>query len=455
MKVHFDRGTLVLHAPRGAALNKLPAVRWDDRIAAYRAPAYRYRSLLDALRERELRIQDEVMRRREGPVALRAVALRPYQRAALEAWQHTEQGLVVLPTGSGKTRLACAAIAACGVSSLCLVPTRALLHQWSAEIACHYTGVIGCLGDGQRRVEAITVATFESAYRLMPRLGDRFELLVVDEAHHFGAGIRDEALEMCAAARRLALTATAPGGETLSRLAELMGPTVMELRVSDLAGLWLADFELIVLKLRLSVDERRRYADATRCFRDSFRSYARVHHGGTWRDYVAFASSSEQGRQALAAYRASRRMTAYPAAKRAAVAALLREHRAQRVLVFVADNATAYEIAREHLIMPLTCDIDRAERESALRAFCSGELRALVSAQVLNEGLDVPDAEVAIIVAGAGGEREHVQRVGRLLRPAPGKHALVYELVALDTHEVSKAAGRRRALTQPGGRPHA
>jgi superfamily II DNA or RNA helicase len=98
------------------------------------------------------------------------------------------------------------------------------------------------------------------------------------------------------------------------------------------------------------------------------------------------------------------------------------------------------------LIMPMTCDIGRAEREAAFIAFRAGELRALVSAQVLNEGIDVPDADIAIIVGGAHGQREHVQRVGRLLRPAPGKRAFVYELVMMGTHEVRKSADRRRAL---------
>ena len=81
-----------------------------------------------------------------------------------------------------------------------------------------------------------------------------------------------------------------------------------------------------------------------------------------------------------------------------------------------------------------------------MNAFRAGELRVLVSARVLNEGIDVPDADVAIIVGGVSGQREHVQRVGRLLRPAPGKRALVYELVVAGTHEVRKAAERRRAL---------
>ena len=128
------------------------------------------------------------------------------------------------------------------------------------------------------------------------------------------------------------------------------------------------------------------------------------------------------------------------------MATLLARHRGSRILIFTADNAAAYAIAAEQLIMPMTCDISRSERERALSAFRRGELRALVSARVLNEGIDVPDADVAIIVGSALGEREHVQRVGRLLRPVPGKRALVYELVTLATSEVWRAAARRRAL---------
>ncbi len=103
-------------------------------------------------------------------------------------------------------------------------------------------------------------------------------------------------------------------------------------------------------------------------------------------------------------------------------------------------------VQREHLIMPITCDVGRKERDIVLERFRSGALRALVSARVLNEGLDVPDADLAIIVGSSLGEREHVQRVGRLLRPAPGKRALVYELVARRTTEVGQARRRRAAL---------
>ena len=153
-----------------------------------------------------------------------------------------------------------------------------------------------------------------------------------------------------------------------------------------------------------------------------------------------------EGREALQAWRAIRRILSFPRQKRELVGTLLDRHRGDRVLVFTADNETAYAVAREHLVMPLTCDIKRRERERALDLFRQGKLRALVSAQVLNEGLDVPEAEIGIIIAGRGGEREHVQRLGRLLRPRPGKRALVYELVVRDSQEVRAAHRRRRAL---------
>jgi superfamily II DNA or RNA helicase len=295
-------------------------------------------------------------------------------------------------------------------------------------------------------VEAVTVATFESAYRLMPSLGNRFDLLIVDEAHHFGVGVRDEALEMCLAPHRLGLTATPPEAVSLSRLGALLGPIVYQIGVGDLRGSYLADFELVVLPLGLNPEERRRYDADHRVFTAFRRRFQEFYPNASWDELATVAAQAPEGRAALAAFRRNRRLVGFTRGKARAVGTLLQKHRRSRVLVFTADNSAAYAIARQHLIMPITCDISRSEREQALQAFRRGELRALVSARVLNEGIDVPDADVAIIVGSTLGEREHVQRVGRLLRPVPGKRALVYELVTPATSEVWRAAARRRAL---------
>jgi superfamily II DNA or RNA helicase len=176
------------------------------------------------------------------------------------------------------------------------------------------------------------------------------------------------------------------------------------------------------------------------------RQFFRYARAATWRDFQNAAIRTDEGRRALAAWRRSRKLVAFTEAKQAALARLLAEHQGDRLLVFTADNDTAYRIAREHCIMPITRDIGRVERRDALERFHTGEFGALVSAQVLNEGIDVPDAKTAILVAGRLGTREYLQRVGRLLRPAPEKQALVYELVTRNTHEIRGSLRRRREL---------
>jgi superfamily II DNA or RNA helicase len=335
---------------------------------------------------------------------------------------------------------------------LCLVPTRALLAQWTEALAAVYGGAIGCFGDGERTLAPVTVATYASAYRHMAAIGDRFGLIVVDEAHHFGQGGFDDALEMAIAPLRLGLTATPAAADSAAaaRLGTLIGRVVFELGIADLAGGYLAPLVRMTWRLQLDPEERRAYEALTAVYREAFAAFEGQHLGASWQDFLRQASRTDDGRRGVAAWRRARRLLAYPRCKREALALLLARHRGQRTLVFVADNETAYAVAAEHLIMPLTCDIGRKERIEVLGRFRAGALLALVSAQVLNEGVDVPSAEVGIVVAGRLGEREHLQRVGRLLRPAEGKRAIVYELVVARSSEVRQAERRGERLAPRG-----
>ena len=163
------------------------------------------------------------------------------------------------------------------------------------------------------------------------------------------------------------------------------------------------------------------------------------------------ASQYEDGRRALAAWHGYRALIAYPDGKREAVRRLLARHRDARTLVLTADDATAYAIARELLIAPITREIGRAERAQTLDRFRRGELSALVSPQVLDEGLDVPDADVAIVVGGSAAAREGAGRIGRMLRPRDGRRPAVYQLVVQDAHvhELDPAQRRRATLAPP------
>ena len=447
VRLAFDRGTIVFEGGRrGASVADLPGVLWDDRVRAYRAPAFRYRELAGPLGR--LGISDEARPVLRPPGRWRTIDLRPYQEAALAAWELGGRcGLIVLPTGAGKTRVALAAMARTRMRTLCLVPTRALLEQWLRAVGDVYEASVGCLGDGVRRERAVTIATFESAYRSAPKIGNRFDLIVADEAHHFGCGVRDETLEMALAPARLGLSATPPEAEAHARrLTTLIGPLVHELAVNDLCGLYLAPYRTIRVAVNLSADERCAYDADMALFGPVMAEFSRLHPLAQWPQFVSFAARTEPGRRAVAAWRRARRLTDFNRGKREAVAEILQRHPGSKMLIFTADNDAAYELSRAHLIMPITCDIGREERREVLDRFARGELRRLVSARVLNEGIDVPDAEMGIVVAGTHGRREHVQRLGRILRPSRGKRALLYELVTAGTSEARRASRRGTSL---------
>lgn len=134
------------------------------------------------------------------------------------------------------------------------------------------------------------------------------------------------------------------------------------------------------------------------------------------------------------------------------LANLLTQHYTERTLIFTADNATVYRISQEFLIPAITHQTPVKERHEILTRFREGEYKTLVASHVLNEGVDVPAASVAIILSGTGSAREYIQRLGRILRKGKEKNKLarLYEVVAEDTSEEGTSQ-RRRGLEKKGG----
>jgi superfamily II DNA or RNA helicase len=449
LELTFDRGTILVGGTVPVPPD-LPGLAWDPRVCSFRAPAFRYTELVAGLTAAGYVVRDGIAPLPGGRAPdLREPELRAYQQDALLSWRLAgELGTVVLPTGSGKTHVALAAMARLGRPTLVLVPTRVLLGQWLARLREVYDGPLGIYGDGQRSLAPVTVSTFESAYRHMDDVGHRFGLLVVDEVHHFASGARAEALEMCAAPARLGLTATPPEDAAGSaRLEQLVGPVVCHVTIAELSGRHLAPFDHARLFVGLGVQELEVYRSARRVFSRAFRQFKLQRGGGRgWADFIAAAGATHEGREALRCFHLSRQVVSVAAEKIALACQLLLRHRGERALVFTADNAAAYVLSRRLLIPAITCDIGRAEREQVLDGLRRGRLRAVVSSRVLNEGLDLPEARVGIITGGSHGAREHVQRVGRLLRPRAGKRAVVYEIVARGTYEEQHSRRRERSL---------
>jgi superfamily II DNA or RNA helicase len=339
-------------------------------------------------------------------------------------------------------------VARAAESALVLVPTRVLLDQWIAALGAHFGEPIGAVGDGMKSLARITVMTFESAYRCLDRFGSAFGMLVVDEAHHFAGGVRAEALEMCAAPIRLGLTATppTPGSPGAERLRGLIGPVVFELQIADLAGKDLAPLQVVRIHVSLTAEERERYdADMDR-FTTLRRDVVRANPDADWLTCVRSIARLPDGCKVLSAMHRAAALAAFPRAKRTAVRELLVRHRPDRTLLFTATAGDAYAIAEDALIPVITADVPRSERDAILASFRDRRVRAICSARVLNEGVDVPEANVAVIVAGALGVREHVQRIGRILRPSIDKRALAYELVTMDTMDEARFRARGRRL---------
>ena len=116
----------------------------------------------------------------------------------------------------------------------------------------------------------------------------------------------------------------------------------------------------------------------------------------------------------------------------------------ERILIFTEQNTMAYAVAARYLIPAITHETAAAERKHILEHFQSGHYQAIVTSRVLNEGIDVPEAKVAIVLGGTSGAREYIQRLGRVLRKVENREAVLFEVIARKTIEEGRAQRRRR-----------
>lgn len=445
--LRFHGGTLVVE---GATADQLPAgFRQDDRVGHPRGHAWLYPEVLEEAEAQGVAVEDGA--RDWAPLAgLRHCSERTprdYQREAVLAWQGAGmRGAVVLPTGTGKTFVAELCMAAARLPTLVVTPTLDLVSQWHAGLEVAFASEVGILGGGHHDVRPLTVTTYDSFHLHAARYGDRFGLLVFDEVHHLPAPAWLAAAESFLAPARLGLTATwerEDGRE--DELREILGPVVYRKEITELEGEYLADYETVRLTVRLSAEEQAAYDAARATFTDFVRRH-RIPLGAPngWQVFLRRTAQSASGRAAFKAYRESRRIAHGTERKLEVLAQILREERGRPAIVFTNDNATAYRISRELLLPCISHQTDVKERRFLLEGFEQGLFPAIVTSRVLNEGVDLPAAEVAVVLSGSGTVREHVQRLGRILRPGQGKQAVLYEVVAAGTAEERTSQRRRR-----------
>lgn len=453
LSLHFDKGTIQLYGLEKKYLLHLDGIVWDERTNSYRTAAVNYRKLVTALRENNISFQDHARKfSKENFVLKKNIKPRSFQGEAAESWMLEKYGVVTLPTGAGKTILAIMLIAKTGRPTLIHVPTIDLMRQWKDVLSEYFDTPIGLLGGGIKDIQTITVATYDSALIHVTHLGNCFGLLVFDECHHLpGEQYQFTALGSIAPFR-LGMTATPERPDRKEQvLYELCGPLCYEVHIDELSGRTLAPYVVETIEIEMCLEEREQYEISRECYIEFLRKAGiNFQHPNGWSVFLRRTSESPEGRKAFRAYLLQKKISQASSAKEEFLWKLIRKHQGDRMLVFTQDNEMAYRIGKNFLLPVLTHHTKLPERIAFLKLFRSGENPILITSKVLNEGVDVPDANVGVIVSGSGSIREHVQRLGRILRARPGKQAMLYELVSQNTGELLINQRRRKHRAYEG-----
>jgi DNA excision repair protein ERCC-3 len=362
------------------------------------------------------------------PIALRedGWAMRDYQRQAVAGFWDGGSGVVVLPSGAGKTIVGAAAMAQASATTLILVTNTVAGRQWKRELVARTSlreDEIGEYSGERKEIRPVTIATYQvmttrrkGEYLHLEVFGARdWGLVVYDEVHLLPAPVFRMTADI-QSRRRLGLTATliredGREGDVFS----LIGPKRYDAPWRDIeAQGWIAPAECTEVRVTLTDEER-----------------------------MTYAVSEPEDRYRVCS-------TAW--SKKPVVRRLVDRHAGDRVLVI-----GAYLDQLDELGELLDCPVIQGsttnkERERLFEAFRTGEITMLVVSKVANVSIDLPEAAVAIQVSGTFGSRqEEAQRLGRVLRPkADGRAAHFYTVVSRDTLDQEYAAHRQRFLAEQG-----
>lgn len=446
MKLTFDKGTIQIQGDV-----RVPNSTWDERSKTFRAMALHYRDIIDFLNTSGFDFRDDVLDLLPCPELGSSVVLRDYQNQALDAWTaNGNRGIIVLPTGSGKTLVGIKAISLLNTPTLVVAPTLDLVDQWRSGLKKEFRTEVGVLGGGERDIKALTISTYDSAYIHADKLGNKFGLIIFDEVHHLpAAGYRNIA-EMFAAPYRMGLTATFEREDGLhAELNRLVGGKVFEKRVKELTGTHLSPFRIEKIVVELTEEEKKEYERNQKVFLDYLvRINLVIRSPADFQKLVMRTGRDPGARKALLARNKARDVAYNSISKMGKLSEILKRHGGSKIFIFTEHNKLVHRISKQFLIPSITYRTTSKERSETLDRFRSGVYRAVVTSKVLDEGIDVPDADVGIILSGTGSERAFIQRLGRILRKKDGKEAVLYEIVSAETSEVNTARRRKRPLKQ-------
>ncbi|MBN1973327.1 MAG: DEAD/DEAH box helicase family protein [Sedimentisphaerales bacterium] len=448
----FDQGTLLLN---GVNQDQLPEMSssnfwmWDTRTGAWRCDAIYYSAVSKSLCEKFGKdFSDEVMKPQSVSFSkINLPELRDEQKEALESWNRSgRRGQIIMPTGTGKTEVALAAMARVKTATLIAAPVRDLMYQWHRRILRAFDYDSGIVGDGLSDIKPITVTTYDSAYIHMAKMGAGFGLLIFDEEHHLPGKCRREAAILSTASMRLGLTATPQRSDDLhTDLDWLIGPVVYDMPFHHARGSTLADFDVVRIPVALTDSEQTTYDQCNRAIQNYIFTKRKEKPGYDWQDLCKESGKEPQARHVQKAYYLKQSIENRASEKLRVLEDIFRLHKGQQILVFAGSNRMAIEVSCRFLVPTILSHTRKRERLAVLDGFANGKFEVLVANRVLDEGVDVPEAKVAVIIGGQGSTRQAKQRLGRILRKTGSTRATLYEVVCEDTKEVHRSRKRRKS----------
>jgi DNA excision repair protein ERCC-3 len=346
--------------------------------------------------------------------------LRDYQHEWVSQFLETKSGILVGPPGSGKTVAAMGILAAIEGETLILVPGRELASQWRDELLAHTSLTEDQVGEyhgGRKDVRPVTIATYQTAG--MDRHRQLFDsrewgLIVYDEVHHIPADVHRRSADL-QTRHRLGLSSTPVREDDREKeIYTLVGPPIG----TDWDALFDAGY---VAEPEVEIR------------------------------YVPWASQEVQNEYVSAEGHERRQRAATNPAKLEEIERLLSLHPEEKALVFVEYLDQGREIAAALDVPFVSGETVHHRRQKLFERFRTGDLSTLVVSRVGDEGIDLPDAQLAVVASGLGGSRRQgAQRAGRTMRPSG--RARMYVLATRGTREEEFARQRMRHLSEKGVR---
>ncbi|NQV37212.1 MAG: DEAD/DEAH box helicase [Candidatus Marinimicrobia bacterium] len=333
--------------------------------------------------------------------------LRDYQIKAKEAFIKREQGVIVVPCGGGKTIVAMSIMDEVKEPTLIIVHTIDLLNQWVDNLK-EKLGIenIGIISGPTNTLENVTVSTIQSLrnHPNLTQLSTDFGMVILDEAHHVPADTFRKVLNQFQSKYRLGLSATPNRADGLT---DILYHTIGR-KVYEVDYPYLIDNGFLIKP-----------------------TYKVIRTGFDFNPQ----KQTPSGRMILDWHRMAKHLISQPTRNELIYSVIFKTHTRGELALILSGRVDHLKMMYGTLKDKYRCAIligatKKKERIEILKKARAEELDILFSANVSDEGLDMPNLKRVYLTFPNKSESKVIQRIGRILRPYPDKtSAEVYDFV--------------------------